>query len=177
MGKTPDSCYNQHMKNKLFLLICILLLPAIAITGCGGAVAKDGDNVSVHYTGTLADGTVFDSSRERAPLQFTVGAGQMISGFDKAVKGMKVGEIKTVTLPPEEAYGAYREDQVITVNKDELPADITIELGGQLEIHPQSGGTILVTITDVTENTVTLDANHHLAGKELTFEIELISIN
>jgi peptidylprolyl isomerase len=140
------------------------------------AIAKSGDTVHVHYTGSLSDGTVFDSSRERDPLSFTVGAGQVIPGFNNAVEGMNVGDSATVNIPAAEAYGEFREDFVIQVNPSDIPPEITPEVGMDLQLHQQDGGAIPVKITAVTEEKITLDANHPLAGKDLTFEIELMEI-
>jgi len=148
------------------------------MTGCNASQARNGDVVQVDYTGKLADGTVFDSSAERGPLEFTLGAGQMIPGFEKAVFGMKVGEKKTVTIPVDEAYGPRRDDLVVEVPREKLPSDMTPEVGQQLGIKQPDGRTAIVTITNVSDNnTVTIDANHPLAGKDLTFEIELVKIN
>lgn len=168
----------MKIKNILSLLGIILIFTAIGF-GCGGgtgAAAKAGDTVRVDYTGTLSDGTEFDSSRDRGPLEFTIGAGQMIPGFDAAVNGMKVGEKKTVTIPPEQAYGNYSEDMVLVVPRSELPPDITPEVGLKLQMQSNTGATAIATITEVAPDTVTLDANHQLAGKSLTFEIELVEI-
>jgi peptidylprolyl isomerase len=167
--------------NIRYVIAALFLVTTIIITaGCGNEeparTAVAGDKVAVHYTGTLSDGTVFDSSRGREPLEFTVGAGMMIKGFDNAVNGMKVGETKTVTIPPEEAYGEYRDDMVVVAGLDELPEGITPEVGMQLTAQQESGATIRFTITDISGDEVTLDANHRLAGKALTFEIELVSI-
>ncbi len=158
------------LKKSRFVFLGILLLGGLLITGCGSPV-KDGDIVQVHYTGTLEDGSQFESSVGREPLHFTVGAGQMIAGFDRAVLGMTVGEKKTVTIPAAEAYGEYRDDLVIEVNRDEIPADIIPEVGMRLQ-----AGTSIATITAVSETTITIDTNHRLAGKALIFEIELVTI-
>lgn len=139
--------------------------------------AKKGDTVMVHYTGTLLDGTVFDSSKGRSPLGFKVGAGQMIPGFDKAVEGMAVGETKTATLAPAEAYGESDPDYMITVPLTEVPEDITPELGMQLQLTDETGRPTNVVITEITDQHIVLDANHDLAGKTLVFEITLVSIN
>jgi peptidylprolyl isomerase len=164
------------LKNS-YIVLAVILMIGVMITGCSAAVAGNGDTVQVHYTGKLADGTVFDSSAERGPLEFTLGAGQMIPGFEKAVFGMKVGEKKTVTIPADEAYGPYRDELVVEVPREKLPSDVTPEVGQQLGMRLPDGGTIIVTITDVSDNnTVTIDTNHPLAGKELTFEIELVKI-
>ncbi len=140
-------------------------------------LVKDNDKVSVHYTGTLEDGEVFDSSREREPLSFTVGAGQMIPGFDAAVKGMKVKEVKKVTIPAEEAYGDPRPELVQEVSKKQLPEDIEPYVGQQLASQLSNGQQITVYVTDIKDESIVVDANHPLAGKPLTFEIELVSIN
>ena len=133
-------------------------------------MANDGDQVSVHYLGTLDDGTVFDSSRERGPLSFTVGAGQMIVGFDNAARGMAVGETVTVRLEPAEAYGERRDDLVLEVPIGQAPPGLS---AGD-NVSMSSGARAVVTA--VTEATVTVDANHRLAGQALTFEIEMVSI-
>lgn len=157
----------------IFAIISVLGL----FVGCSSEpVAKDGDTVKIHYTGTLEDGTQFDSSRGKDPLEFTIGKPGIISGFQDAVKGMKVGEIKTVTLTPEQAYGMPREEMIHTYPRTELPDNIEPEVGKNLTLTAQNGQMLQVTITDVTDSTVTLDANHPLAGKTLTFELELMEI-
>jgi peptidylprolyl isomerase len=140
------------------------------------AQAKVGDTIRVHYTGTLEDGTVFDSSVGREPLQFTIGLGQMIQGFDKGVVGLNLSESKTITIPVDQAYGPYREDLVQVVARDQLPTDSELEVGQVLQASQPNGQIILVTVTNVTDSDVTLDANHRLAGKNLTFEIQLVEI-
>ena len=139
-------------------------------------MVQESDTVTVNYTGKLDDSTVFDSSIGKEPLQFTIGADQMIPGFEKAVIGMKVGESKTVTIPPEEAYGSYREDLVQEVNREELPLDMEPEVGMVLQGSMMNGQVAMFAVTDVSETTVTLDANHPLADQKLTFEIELLEI-
>ncbi len=145
------------------------------MTGCSG-VAKDGDIVQVQYTGKLADGTVFDSSVGGDPLEFTLGKGQMIPGFEKAVRGMKAGEKKTFTIPAAEAYGQRKDNLTSEVSRDKLPSGMAPTVGQQLQTKLADGTVITVVITKVTETTVTIDANHPLAGKDLTFEIELLKI-
>jgi peptidylprolyl isomerase len=140
------------------------------------AQAKKGDTVRVHYTGKLEDGTVFDTSRERHPLQFTLGNGQVITGFENAVAGMNVGESKTALIPVEQAYGPRRDDMIVTMKRDQLPPDLDVKVGQRLEMTQMDDQVILVTVTGVTESSITLDANHPLAGKALTFDLELIGI-
>lgn len=139
---------------------------------------KDGDTVKVHYTGTLTeDGTVFDSSQDREPLEFTLGEGKLIPGFEKAVVGMEEGDETTVEIESGDAYGQRREDLELEVAKSDLPDNIEPEVGMQLQMQQQENGqAIPVQITAVEDELVKLDANHPLAGKDLTFDIELIEI-
>lgn len=140
-------------------------------------VVQDGDTVQVHYTGTLEDGTVFDSSREREPLEFTLGQGQLIPGFEKAVIGMSEGDSTSVDIPSGEAYGDRRDDLELEVELEELPDEIEAKVGAQLQVRQNdSDRAIPVTITKVTDEKATLDANHPLAGKDLSFNIEVITI-
>jgi peptidylprolyl isomerase len=131
----------------------------------------------VHYTGKLEDGTVFDSSQNREPLAFELGAGQMIKGFENAVTGLGIGEKTTVSIEPAEAYGEKREDMILKVAKTEIPGDIPTEVGTKLSINQSNGQQIPATITDADEESITLDANHPLAGQKLIFDIEMVSIN
>jgi peptidylprolyl isomerase len=140
------------------------------------AQAKSGDIVSVHYTGKLADGTVFDSSEGREPLEFPVGAGMVIKGFDDGILGMEVGENKILQIPAHEAYGETDPDYKLTVNRSEMPDDMNLEIGMPVNMHQEGGQVVQVTVTDLTETTVTLDGNHPLAGHDLTFHVEVISI-
>jgi FKBP-type peptidyl-prolyl cis-trans isomerase 2 len=137
---------------------------------------KHGDTVRIHYRGTLADGTEFDSSAGRDPLEFTVGSGQIIPGLDRALPGMTVGEKKTVTIAPEDAYGARHPDASQAVPRDQIPAEIPLAVGTALQMRTPNGGMVQVTVTEVKEDSVTLDANHALAGKDLTFAFEIVSI-
>ena len=164
------------MKYRHIILLGILLLGAILISGCTAAEAKNGDIVQVDYTGTLENGTVFDTSEGGEPLEFTLGEGKMIPKFEQAVLGMKVGESKTVTIPADEAYGQYRDDLVQVINREELTNIPNPEVGQQLYGSQTDGTTITGTITNVTDTTITVDFNPPLAGKNLTFEIKLISI-
>jgi peptidylprolyl isomerase len=138
--------------------------------------AKEGDTVKVHYTGKLADETVFDSSRDRDPLEFTIGAGQIIPGFEQAVVGMQPGEEKTAQIPANEAYGPYQDDMTLEVDRDQFPPDMSPEVGQQFQVSQPDGHAVMVTVTDVSGANVTLDANHPLAGQDLTFDIELVEI-
>lgn len=131
--------------------------------------AADGDTVSVHYTGTLDDGSQFDSSAGRDPLEFEVGSGQVISGFDQAVRGLSVGESRTVRMEAADAYGEVREDLVVQVPADRAPDGLTV--GDQV-----AAGGMPATVVAMDDETVTIDANHQLAGKALTFDVELVSI-
>lgn len=138
--------------------------------------AKKGDIVKVHYTGKLTSGDQFDSSEGRNPLEFKVGAGQMIPGFDQAIPGMNVGEKKTITISPLEAYGKKNKEAIIEFPKTNIPADIKLETGMKLQLRNEAGEPIPVVVTEVKDETVILDANHELAGKELVFDIELVEI-
>jgi FKBP-type peptidyl-prolyl cis-trans isomerase 2 len=140
------------------------------------AQAKNGDTVRIHYTGKLDDGTVFDTSDGRDPLEFTLGEGQVIPGFEEAVLGMNADDSKTMTIPSENAYGPHREEMVVSVDRDQFPPDITPEIGQQLQMQRPDGQKMVVSVAEVSEATVTLDANHPLAGKDLTFEINLVEI-
>jgi len=140
------------------------------------AQAQSGDMVRVHYTGRLADGTTFDSSMQREPLEFTLGAGTIIPGFEQAVLGMTPGEAKTMTISADEAYGPHYPERVIEVERHHLPADLQPEIGQQLRMTRQDGTAVTVVVTAVTEAEVRLDANHPLAGKDLIFDITLVEI-
>jgi len=138
--------------------------------------AKKGDTVRVHYTGKLPDGTVFDSSWDREALEFELGSGQLIAGFEEAVLGMAVDDTQTVHVTSEDAYGPYREEMILTVNRDEFPDNVEPKVGQHIQVNLQGGQQLVVRIKDVTDNDVTLDANHPLAGQDLTFEIKLVEI-
>lgn len=138
--------------------------------------AESGSTVIVHYTGTLDDGNVFDSSREREPLEFTIGNGQLIRGFEDAVTGMTVGDVKTVKISASEAYGERRNELVITIGKEQFPEHISPAEGLQLSLKSPDGSILNAIITMVAEDSVTLDANHPLAGQDLNFNIELMEI-
>jgi peptidylprolyl isomerase len=182
-------------KIKIFMAV-IFLLGAILISGCNpvsdnvtdtasdtpsdtasvAATAQNGDTVQVEYTGTLADGTEFDTSVGAEPLEFTLGQGEMIPAFEAAIMGMKMGQKKTFTISAEDAYGPYYKELVAEVPRSMIPNDIIPEVGMYLQQTQEDGSVIVATITEVTAESVTLDANHPLAGKKLTFEVELVNI-
>ena len=139
--------------------------------------AKKGSVVKVHYTGKLTDDTIFDSSREREPIEFTVGAKQMIEGFDVAVDGMHIGERKVVNIPSDKAYGEVKKEAFITLPKSNLPQDLELKTGMQLEATDPEGRKQILVLSEIKENEVVLDSNHPLAGKELIFDIELVEVN
>ena len=138
--------------------------------------AKNGDTVKIHYTGTLDDGTEFDSSAGRDPLEFQLGGGQVIPGFDNAVEGMTVGDSKNVRIEPDEAYGQRHEQLVQDVQRSALPDDLTPEVGMALQSQSPDGRVMMLTVTAVAEDTITVDGNHPLAGQSLSFDIELVAI-
>jgi len=147
--------------------------------------AKNGDTVKIHYTGKLADGMEFDTSKGSDPLSFTLGKKEVIPGFEKAVEGLAVGDSHTVEIPSDQAYGPHRSEMVIEARRSEMPEGLELKVGRQLEGksdgrdegeekgEPQK---VIFTITGITDDEVTLDANHPLAGKDLTFDIELVEI-
>lgn len=135
---------------------------------------KTGDTISVNYTGKLESGDVFDTSEGRSPLKFTVGSGQLITGFDTAVVGMKVGESTTVTITPEEGYGPSRDELIIDMPKSYVPQDMTLEVGMPVQLVDQDQNPVLAVVHEILEDTVKMDANHPLAGKTLVFDIEII---
>lgn len=137
---------------------------------------KEGDVVKVHYTGKLVNGEQFDSSVGREPLEFTVGAGQMIKGFDAAMPGMTLGEKKTINIAPEDAYGPRMEEAIIQFPKENVPADMVLEPGMPLTLSNQAGQPVPVIVVEVKDDVIVLDANHFLAGQELVFDIELVEI-
>jgi peptidylprolyl isomerase len=140
------------------------------------SLAKNGDKVKVHFTGKLENGKIFDSSHNSKPLEFTIGAGEMMPGFEKAILGMTTGGTKTFTVLPEEAYGSRREELVATIEKIHLPPDITPTIGQPLQITLPEGEVLDLLITSIDGDMVTIDANHPLAGEALVFEVELVGI-
>lgn len=140
------------------------------------AVVKSGDSVKVHYHGKLTSGETFDSSQGREPLEFKVGSGAVIKGFDDGVTGMAIGEKKTIQIPFLEAYGPHSPEMVIDMPKDRFPADMEITMGMPLQMSDGQGRNFQVTVTEIKESSVMLDANHPLAGKDLIFDLELVAI-
>jgi peptidylprolyl isomerase len=169
------------VKKLLTLVFGLLLLPGILmISACGGSggesvPVKEGDTVKVEYTGTLADGSQFDSNAGGDPLTFTVGQHQMIAGFEKAVVGMKLGQEKQVTIPPAEAYGERQDNLVFEMGRDRLAAGLNPKVGDSLTLSA-SGQNLNVTVTGITATSITVDANHSLAGKTLTFKLKILEI-
>ena len=141
------------------------------------AEAMEGNTVRVHYTGKLDDGTVFDSSAGGDPLEFTIGQGQMIPGFERGVVGMELGETRTVIVAADQAYGVHRPDGVFEIDRSEIPTTIPLEVGMQLQATGPGGRPVSMTVAALSEDKITMDANHPLAGKDLTFEIELVGVN
>jgi len=140
------------------------------------AEAKNGDTVKVHYTGKLDDDTIFDTSADREPLEFTIGDGRLIPDFEQAVIGMSPGESKTIQVPSTNAYGPHHEEMVMVVDRKDFPADLEPKVDQRLEVRQQDGNVFAVTVTDISGTKVTLDGNHPLAGKDLTFDIQLAEI-
>ncbi len=140
-------------------------------------VAEHGNTVKIHYTGTLDNGSVFDTSAGREPLEFTLGGGQVIAGFDEAVAGMAVGEKKNVKVPVDKAYGPRNEELVIAAPKEHVPADINPEVGQQLQMGSPNGELVVVTVVEITDTHIKLDANPPLAGQDLNFDIELVAVD
>ena len=140
------------------------------------AQANEGDEVQVHYTGKLEDGTIFDSSEDGEPLSFTIGENRVIPGFEQAVTGMEPGDTKTAEVEPEQAYGEHREDMVMEMERDQIPGEVDPEVGQQLQLRLENGQTVPVLITALGEDTVTIDANHPLAGRKLIFDIEVVDV-
>lgn len=140
------------------------------------SAAKIGDTVLVHYTGKLDDGSVFDTSQERGPLRISLGETRLIPGFQNALVGMAPGESKTAEVPPEEAYGDRKTEMVLEVERTKLPPEVTPKVGLDLQLQTQTGQPVPAKIVDVSDKAVTIDANHPLAGRQLTFDIELVDI-
>ena len=139
--------------------------------------AQRGSHVRIHYTGQLADGSVFDSSQGGEPLEFTIGQGQMIPGFEQGVLGMTQGESKTITIPASQAYGPHRPERIIQIDRSQMPSELPLEIGSRLQGNSPEGRRASFTVVAVTEAQVTLDGNHPLAGQDLTFNIQLVAVS
>ena len=138
--------------------------------------AKNGDTVKVHYTGKLDNGAIFDSSLDREPLQFIVGEGVLLHAFEDEVVGMGPGDSKTITIGSDKAYGPRREEMVVEVDRNQIPENLDVQVNQQLQLVQEDGQSFVVRVSDLSETTVTLDANHPLAGQDLRFDIELLEI-
>jgi len=169
----------------IYTILALLAVSCILISGCtqngdsdkSAEIAKDGDTVFVNYTGTLDNGSVFDSSTaHNTPFEFTIGSGKAIPGFDKGVIGMEVGEKKTIHIPVEDAYGPHSDELVMTVGRERFDENTTLEEGMFISISTPDGRQYPATITSLTDSNVTIDANHPQAGKDLNFELELVAI-
>jgi peptidylprolyl isomerase len=141
------------------------------------AKAKNGDTVKVHYTGKMDDGKVFDTSMDREPIEFKLGSNQVIPGFENSIIGMEVGEKKNVEIASNDAYGKYRSELVLQIPKAQIPAEVETKVGDKLQMKSDKGDTLVVVITKVNEDGITIDGNHPLAGKDLQFELEVMEIN
>jgi peptidylprolyl isomerase len=137
---------------------------------------KTGDTVKVHYTGKLNDGTVFDSSRDREPLEFKVGKAEVLPGFESAVIGMNTGEQKTIQILAADAYGEYAKDRLVKIRRNQVPEGLDLKVGVPLQMNQSDGQPVVMTVAELEADSVTLDANHPLAGKDLTFEVELLEV-
>jgi peptidylprolyl isomerase len=139
--------------------------------------AKQGDKVKIHYTGKLEDGDIFASSKNKEPIEFTLGRGQVMPGIEESVEGMETGQTKTVKVPSDKAYGPYRKELTQAIPKREIPGDLKPEVGQRLNVKWSDGKETAVSVIDVSESSVTIDANHPLAGKDIVFELELVGIS
>jgi len=179
--KGKEAVATRKKKQVRFGIIAAAAIILVALFGFvmfNPFVAKSGDTVKVFYTGSFDDGTVFDTNLNATPLAFTVGKGMVIPGFDEAVIGMGVNDVKTVWIPFEKAYGSYNRSLVNTLNRSAFPSNITLLAGQFYSVRRTTDGTITqVKIINVTPSSITLDGNHELAGKNLTFSIRLVSIN
>ncbi|OGN89952.1 MAG: hypothetical protein A2158_02195, partial [Chloroflexi bacterium RBG_13_46_14] len=166
------------MRSKILVLLTLVatIMIVLPVAACGPKQAWGGDTVRVHYTAKTEDGEIVDSSLDGEPLEITLGEGQVIPGFDQTVIGMKVGDNKTVTVSADQAYGYYRDDLKMEVDRDELPEDLDLDVGMQLQASQPDGSVVIFTITGISDEKIEVDANHPLAGHDLTFYIELVEI-
>ncbi len=140
------------------------------------AIAQQGDIVRINYSGRLVDGTQFDSSEGRAPLEFTLGQGQVIRGLEQHVSGMEPGQKSTVTIPVADAYGPRRDEAIQTLDRSKVPNGVDLKIGTQLQARTSDGGMLPITVVSLDEQSVTVDANHPLAGKDLVFDVEVVDV-
>ena len=179
--KTPVKKQLPKKQNKcckpLIGFVLVVFVLGFLIIGGNGNMIEKGSKIKLHYTGTLEDGTIFDSSKDKEPLEFEVGAGQVIPGFDEGVIGLKAGEKKTINIPADKAYGQYDEKRMGEYPKENVPKDMELKVGAKMFLQSPDGGVALATIKEIKEEVVVLDLNHPLAGKDLTFEVEIIEVN
>jgi peptidylprolyl isomerase len=174
LSKKQNKTFCHKSLMGMFLVVIVL---GFLIIGGNGNMIEKGSKIKLHYTGTLEDGTVFDSSKDKEPLEFEVGAGQVIPGFDEGVIGLKAGEKKTINIPADKAYGQYDEKRMGEYPKENVPKDMELKVGAKMFLQSPDGGVALATIKEIKEEVVLLDLNHPLAGKDLTFEVEIIEVN
>ena len=174
LSKKQNKTFCHKSLMGMFLVVIVL---GFLIIGGNGNMIEKGSKIKLHYTGTLEDGTVFDSSKDKEPLEFEVGAGQVIPGFDEGVIGLKAGEKKTINIPANKAYGQYDEKRMGEYPKENVPKDMELKVGAKMFLQSPDGGVALATIKEIKEEVVLLDLNHPLAGKDLTFEVEIIEVN
>lgn len=161
----------------LIVAALVVIVLGFLIIGGSGKMIEKGNKVKIHYTGTLEDGTVFDSSEGKDPLEFEVGTGQVIAGFDEGVIGLKKGDKKTINIPADKAYGQYDEKRMGEYPRANVPKDMELKVGAKMFLQSPEGGVALATIKEIKDDVVVLDLNHPLAGKDLTFEVEVIEVN
>ncbi len=164
------------MKTWIIILLGVFFLILALVLGYDGETADEGDTIAVNYTITLEDGSIYYTNFGDDPLTGTLGEGKFITGFEEAVVGMRPGELKTVTVPPDKAYGPYRRDLIGPISRDRLPADLEPAIGQRLQTQLDDGTQAVTVITDIADTTITVDANHPLAGRSLTFDIELVAL-
>ncbi len=178
--KTKCKCCNKDnciCSKAMFVLASIVIIVlALWIFG-GNEMIEQGSKVKLHYTGTLDDGSVFDSSKDKDPLEFEVGQGQVIPGFEEGVIGLKAGDKKTINIPADKAYGSYDEKRIGEYPKSNVPENMEVKIGAKIFLQSPDGGVAIATIKEIKDDILLLDLNHPLAGKDLTFEIEIIEIN
>lgn len=178
--KTKCKCCNKDnciCSKAMFVLASIVIIVlALWIFG-GNEMIEQGSKVKLHYTGTLDDGSVFDSSKDKDPLEFEVGQGQVIPGFEEGVIGLKAGDKKTINIPADKAYGSYDEKRIGEYPKSNVPENMEVKIGAKIFLQSPDGGVAIATIKEIKDDILLLDLNHPLAGKDLTFEIEIIETN